>query len=111
MNHVFKEHQIMTKESRKPALIAICSAILFAGTSAQAAPRNEIEITYYKTAAKTEEAGSRLLSCSGRIYRSGRTSRHTTRIVTPCNSLNPLPESPDVPCDFKVEGCGPFGRP
>ena len=92
-------------------LASAAFAITSLTVPAQAAPRNEVEITYYKTAAKTEEVGSRLLSCTGRVYRQGRTSRHATRMVTPCNSSNPLPENTDIPCDFKPSGCGPFGRP
>lgn len=92
-------------------LASAAVAISAFAVPAQAAPRNEIEITYYRTAAKTQEVGSRILTCSGRVYRQGRTTRFTSRIVTPCESSTPLPDSPDVPCDFKPNGCGPFGRP
>jgi hypothetical protein len=101
----------MTKPIGKHFFATASIAAMFAASGATAAPRNEIEITYYKTAAKTEEVGSRLLSCSGRIFRTGRTSRHIERIVTPCNSSTPLPDSPDLPCEFKPGGCGPLGRP
>ena len=101
----------MTKPIRKHIVAATAITGLFVASSATAAPRNEIEITYYRTAAKTQEVGSRLLSCSGRIFRSGRTSRHAERLVTPCNSSSPVPDSPDVPCDFRPNGCGPLGRP
>lgn len=91
-------------------IVALSATSIVAADAAQAAPRNEIEITYYRTAAKDRVVGSRLLSCSGRVYRQGRTSRHQDRIVTPCQSSTPLPDDPTVPCDFKAQGCGPFGR-
>ena len=101
----------MTNSIVKACVASIAAAALIPASSAEAAPRNEIEITYYRTAAKTQEIGSRLLSCTGRVYRTGRTSRHISRIVTPCQSSQPLPESPDIPCEFKPGGCGPLGRP
>ncbi len=94
----------------KPIVAAAVLALVSTSPVA-AAPANEIEITYYRTAAKTQEIGSRLLSCTGRVYRTGSTSRHTSRIVTPCNSSTPVPEGPSMPCEFKASGCGPFGRP
>ena len=71
---------------------------------AQALPSNEIEITYYKTAAKTVEVGYRLLSCSGHLVRTGRTSPFRDRTVSRCQVSKP-PKTPTLPCDFLQNGC------
>jgi|GEM_PF-2462974 len=49
-----------------------------------AAPSQEIDITYYSDASKTEIIGWKLFTCFSGTYSSGETSAYFDRYTTPC---------------------------
>ena len=99
------------KQIRANVTAVFGAAILVIPSAAFALPSNEIEMTYYRDANHDHWVGSRIVSCSGHIYREGTTSHYYERVVTPCNSATPLPEAKNLPCEFLRAGCGNLPRP
>jgi hypothetical protein len=83
------------KRSRKLRLFWIFSIFVASATSlAYALPTHETEWTYYADSTFESEVGSRVLSCNGRTYATGRTTPHFVRYSAPCATNG----SPRVSC-------------
>lgn len=79
---------------------------LGSSTLVNALPANEVEITYYRDAQKTEEVGYMIMGCQGDRVQSGQKTRYTSRSSTPCNaSPQPPDNSGSLPCEFLQAGC------
>ena len=79
------------KRSNKLRILGIFSMfIASAATLAHALPTQEVEWTYYADSNFRNEVGSRLLSCNGRTYTTGRTTRYSVRYNTPCGTSGSL---------------------
>lgn len=91
------------------SLLSLSTLCLGTATLVNALPANEVEITYYKDAQKTEEVGYLIIGCQGDRVQSGQKTKYSSRTSTPCNSgPKPTGNSGSLPCEFLQTGCKPL---